>query len=83
MEKRWPLLLTRRKSERRKLARRSVAESLLDRAVTARRGRYFLLTEGASRTLPLARRRARILRPPGDFMRARNPWVRARRILLG
>jgi len=30
------------------------------------------------RARPLARRAARTLRPPTVFIRARNPWVRAR-----
>lgn len=39
--------------------------------------------QGISFLRPLARRRARILRPLAVAMRARNPWVRARRTLLG
>jgi hypothetical protein len=35
------------------------------------------------RLRPFARRRLRTLRPPGVAMRARNPWVRFRRRLLG
>lgn len=35
-------------------------------------------SETLSRLRPLARRRLRILRPPGLFMRARNPCVLAR-----
>ena len=38
---------------------------------------------GVSRARPLARRRFRIRRPALVAMRARNPWVRARLILLG
>jgi hypothetical protein len=37
--------------------------------------------EMLSRLRPLARRRFRILRPPGVAMRAMNPWVRFRRRL--
>jgi hypothetical protein len=37
----------------------------------------------ASRLRPLARRLLRTFRPPSVFMRARNPCVRARRILEG
>lgn len=37
----------------------------------------------ASRARPLARRLARIERPPCVFIRARNPWVRRRRMRLG
>jgi hypothetical protein len=39
--------------------------------------------QGISFFRPLARRRARTLRPLAVAMRARNPWVRARRTLLG
>ncbi|MEY2624403.1 MAG: hypothetical protein RL412_178 [Pseudomonadota bacterium] len=39
--------------------------------------------QGISFLRPLARRRARTLRPLAVAMRARNPWVRARRTLLG
>ena len=38
---------------------------------------------GIKRLRPLARRRARTSLPPLLAMRARNPWVRARWILLG
>lgn len=41
------------------------------------------LDQGISFLRPLARRRARILRPFAVAMRARKPWVRARRTLLG
>jgi len=37
----------------------------------------------ARRWRPLARRRFRMLRPPGVAMRAMNPWVRFRRRLWG
>src|SRR5690606_38276921 len=37
----------------------------------------------ARRARPLARRRARILRPSAVFMRARKPWSRLRLRLLG
>ena len=40
-------------------------------------------TQGISFLRPLARRRAKTLRPFAVAMRARNPWVRARRTLLG
>ena len=36
-----------------------------------------------SRLRPLSRRRFSTLRPPGVAIRARNPWVRLRRRLLG
>jgi hypothetical protein len=39
--------------------------------------------QGVSRALPLARRRARIWRPFFVAIRARNPWLRLRRRLLG
>jgi hypothetical protein len=39
--------------------------------------------ETVSRLRPFARLRLRTLRPPGVAMRARNPWVRLRRVLLG
>ena len=39
--------------------------------------------QGISWRRPLARRRASTLRPPLVAMRARNPWVRLRRTLLG
>ena len=39
--------------------------------------------QGMSFLRPFARRRARILRPLAVAIRARNPWVRARRTLLG
>ena len=39
--------------------------------------------EIARRARPFARRRLRILRPPGVAIRARNPWVRLRRRLCG
>jgi hypothetical protein len=32
---------------------------------------------------PFWRRRLKVLRPPGDFMRDRNPWVLARRRRFG
>jgi hypothetical protein len=40
-------------------------------------------TETVRRLRPLARRRFKTLRPAGVAMRARNPWVRFRRRLLG
>jgi hypothetical protein len=39
--------------------------------------------QGISLRRPLARRRASTLRPFLVAMRARNPWVRLRRTLLG
>jgi hypothetical protein len=39
--------------------------------------------ETVSRFRPLARLRRRTLRPPGVAIRARKPWVRKRRVLLG
>ena len=41
------------------------------------------MPQTASRLRPLARRRFSTVRPPSVFMRARKPWVRARRILDG
>jgi hypothetical protein len=41
------------------------------------------LIYGVNRARPLARRRLRTRRPALVAMRARNPWVRARLILLG
>jgi hypothetical protein len=38
---------------------------------------------GVRRLRPLARRRFRTARPPGEAIRARNPWVRLRRRLCG
>lgn len=39
--------------------------------------------ETVSRFRPLARLRLKTLRPPGVAIRARKPWVRKRRVLLG
>ena len=39
--------------------------------------------ETVSRFRPLARLRHKTLRPPGVAIRARKPWVRKRRVLLG
>jgi len=44
---------------------------------------HFVGMVTVKRFLPLARRRLSTFRPPGVLMRARNPWVRLRRMLLG
>ena len=50
--------------------------------VARRRGGRWL-DYGANRARPFARRRFKTSRPAFVAMRARNPWVRARLILLG
>lgn len=45
--------------------------------------RKSFIHQTASRFLPFARRRLNTSRPPLVAMRARKPWVRFRRILLG
>ena len=67
---------------RRSLAQRgNRAAATGDEPAPAARPSNFLY--GISRLRPLARRRARTLRPFFVAMRARKPWVRARRTLLG
>lgn len=44
---------------------------------------YFPLTETVNLFRPLARRRDKTARPSFVAMRARNPWVVLRRLLLG
>jgi hypothetical protein len=47
------------------------------------KGKLLHWDQAESRFRPLARRRRIIACPERVFMRARNPWVRARLILLG
>src|SRR5690606_26652966 len=52
-------------------------------ALAPARDRHFDGVETARRLRPFARRRGSTVRPPWVFIRARNPWVRRRRIRLG